>query len=67
MAAHTDPQTTIDFADLLYRISDEEESADLTIHDAAERGFLVPSGESIEVTDHESGTTYLVTVRKVVN
>ena len=66
MPAHPDRQTTQDFADLLYRISEEDESADLDIDDAAERGWLVPEGQDLVIRDHEAGVDYLVTVHKVV-
>lgn len=64
MAAHTDTATTDQFGELLYLMSDESDT-DLTVDDAADRGWMVPAGESLVVTDHESGTTYLLTVRKV--
>lgn len=65
MAAYADTDTTQDFADLLYRISEEDEAADLTIDDAAERGWMVPEGEQLLVVDNETGTEYLIAIRKV--
>ncbi|WP_290633444.1 hypothetical protein [Aquisalimonas sp.] len=67
MAAHTDKQATQAFAELIERIAEEDESADLTIDDAAERGWMVPEGESLHIIDEETVTEYLVTVRKVVH
>lgn len=66
MAAHTDQATTEQFADLLYRISEEDEAADLTIGDAAEAGWMMPEGEALLVQDHDEDVQYLVTIRKVV-
>lgn len=66
MPAHTDRATTELFADLLYRISEEDEAADLDIDDAAERGWLVPEGQSLLVRDRDEGVDYLVTVQKVI-
>lgn len=66
MAAHTDTATTEAFANLLYLMSDESDT-DLTVDDAAESGWMVPAGQDLVVTDHESGTTYLLTVRKVTS
>ena len=66
MAAHTDQATTQQFADLLYRISEEDEVADLTVMDGAERGYMVPEGETLHIVDHDEDVEYLITVQKVV-
>lgn len=64
MAAYTDTRTTEQFADLLTDAMDATDR-DVTVNDGNEGGFLVPAGETLLVTDHESGATYLLTVQKV--
>lgn len=64
MAAYTDTTHTDKFAHLLYEIADIADR-DLQINDGNEAGWLVPAGETLLVTDHEEGDTYLVTVQRV--
>lgn len=64
MAAYTDTTATDKFAHLLYEIADIADR-DIQIDDAAAAGWLVPIGETLRVTDHDSGDEYLVTVQRV--
>jgi len=64
-SATNDRKTTEQFADLLYKISDDA-GVDLSIDDAAEAGWLVREGEALLVQDFDGDVEYLATVQKVV-
>jgi hypothetical protein len=66
MPAYTDTDTTSRFADMLYGAADDADR-DWTIRDGSDGGFMVPTGQTLLIEDHQTGDAYLITVRKATN
>jgi len=66
MSGTTDTATTDRFVTLLLDLAEQERhGADISIDNAAHRGWLVSKNDGVlEVTDHDNGDVYLITVRK---
>lgn len=64
MAARTEKLATSEFGDLVDELAEAAE-ADVSVDPAEDHGWLVESGSTLVVTDHESGLSFLVSVQRI--